>query len=43
MNPALEKDVARSHRLRISEVPARSSDTGRVSANGSNCRARTSS
>src|ERR1700693_5814634 len=27
MNPALEKEVARSQRLRISEVPARSSDT----------------
>jgi hypothetical protein len=43
MNPALSMDVARSHRLRMSDVPARISDPGRVRANGSNSRARASS
>jgi hypothetical protein len=43
MNPPFESDVAISQRRRTNDVPARNSHPGRVSANGSNWRARTSS
>jgi hypothetical protein len=35
MNAALERDVALSQRLRMSEVPALNSEIGRVRAKGS--------